>query len=123
MGRIAEEEREKLQVRLDKNEQIFCVNRRDFIPQSRKYECTNGTQTIVVWAFFNFVENMGITISNVNVNYHFVMENGQNYSQNCLYNTNKFLSVYSLVKVAAWQSSNIGCFFCYLFLESHQLPR
>lgn len=31
MGRIAEEEREKLQVRLDKNEQIFCVNRRDFI--------------------------------------------------------------------------------------------
>ena len=39
------------------------------------------------------------------------MENGQNYSQNCLYNTNKFLSVYSLVKVAAWQSSNIGCFF------------
>ena len=36
------------------------------------------------------------------------MENGQNYSQNCLYNTNKFLSVYSLVKVAAWQSSNIG---------------
>ena len=51
------------------------------------------------------------------------MENGQNYSQNCLYNTNKFLSVYSLVKMAAWQSSNIGCFFCCLFLESHQLPR
>ena len=48
------------------------------------------------------------------------MENGQNYSQNCLYNTNKFLSVYNLVKVAAWQSSNIGCFFCCLFLESHQ---
>lgn len=23
------------------------------------------------------------------------MENGQNYSQNCLYNTNKFLSVYN----------------------------
>ena len=37
------------------------------------------------------------------------MENEQNYSQNCLYNTNKFLSVYSLVKVAAWQSSNMGC--------------
>ena len=51
------------------------------------------------------------------------MENGQNYSQNCLYNTNKFLSVYSLVKVAAWQSSNIGCFFCCLFLESHQIPK
>ena len=45
------------------------------------------------------------------------MENGQNYSQNCLYNTNKFLSVYSLVKVAAWQSSNIGCFFCCLFFR------
>ncbi len=29
------------------------------------------------------------------------MENGQNYSQNYLYNTNKFLSGYSLVKVAA----------------------
>lgn len=51
------------------------------------------------------------------------MENGQNYSQNCLYNTNKFLSVYSLVKVGAWQSSNIGCFFVAYFLESHQLPR
>ena len=33
------------------------------------------------------------------------MENGQNYSQNCLCNINKFLSVYNLVKVAAWQSS------------------
>ena len=63
MGRIAEEEREKLQVRLDKNEQIFCVNRRDFIPQSRKYECTNGAQTLVVWAFSNFVENLRTTIS------------------------------------------------------------
>lgn len=39
------------------------------------------------------------------------MENGQNYSQNCLCNINKFLSVYNLVKVAAWQSSNIGCFY------------
>lgn len=35
------------------------------------------------------------------VNYHFVMGNEQNFSQNCLRNTNKFLSVYSLVKVAA----------------------
>lgn len=61
MGRIAEEEREKLQVRLDKIEQIF--NNRDFIPKIRKYECTNGAQTIVVWAFFNFVENLRITIS------------------------------------------------------------
>ena len=46
---------------------------------------------------------------------YFVMENGQNYSQNCLCNINKFLSVYNLVKVAAWQSSNIGCFFVAYF--------
>lgn len=63
MGRIAGKERKKLQVRLDKIEQIFCINRRDFIPKSRKYECTNGTQTIVVWAFSNFVENLRTTIS------------------------------------------------------------
>ena len=43
------------------------------------------------------------------------MESGQNYSQNCLCNTNKFLSVYSFAKVAAWQSSNIGCFFVVYF--------
>ncbi len=49
------------------------------------------------------------------------MENGQNYSQNCLCNTNKFLSVYSLVKVAAWQSSNIGCFFVAYFLERYKV--
>lgn len=42
MGRIAEEEREKLHVRLDKIEQIFYINSGDFIPKSRKYECTNG---------------------------------------------------------------------------------
>ena len=41
MGRIAEE-REKVQVRLDKIEQIFCINSGDFIPKSRNYECTNG---------------------------------------------------------------------------------
>ena len=29
MGRIAEEEREKVQVRLDKIEQIFCINSGD----------------------------------------------------------------------------------------------
>ena len=50
------------------------------------------------------------------------MENGQNYSQNCLCNTNKFLSVYNLAKVAAWQSSNIGCFFCCLFLKVIKCP-
>ena len=100
MGRIAEEEREKLHVRLDKIEQIFYINSGDFIPKSRKYKCTNGAQTLVVWAFSNFVENL---------------RNGQNYSQNCLCNINKFLSVYNLVKVAAWQSSNIGCFFVAYF--------
>ena len=63
MGRIAEEEREKLQVRLYKIEQIFYIYSRDFIPKSRKYECTNGAQTLVVWAFSNFVENLRITIS------------------------------------------------------------
>ena len=63
MGRIAEEEREKLQVRLDKIEQIFCIYSRDFIPKSRKYECTNGAQTLAVWAFSDFVENLRTTIS------------------------------------------------------------
>ena len=38
MGRIAEEEREKLHVRLDKIEQIFYINGGDFIP---KRENTN----------------------------------------------------------------------------------
>ena len=47
MGRIAEEEREKLHVRLDKIEQIFYINSGDFIPKSRKYKCTNGAQTLV----------------------------------------------------------------------------
>lgn len=58
MGRIAEEEREKLHVRLDKIEQIFYINSGDFIPKSRKYKCTNGAQTLVVWAFSNFDRNL-----------------------------------------------------------------
>ena len=62
MGRIAEE-REKVQVRLDKIERIFCINSGDFIPKSRNYECTNGAQTLAVWAFSNFVENLRTTIS------------------------------------------------------------
>ena len=62
MGRIAEE-REKVQVRLDKIERIFYINSGDFIPKSRKYECTNGAQTLAVWAFFNSVENLRTTIS------------------------------------------------------------
>ena len=63
MGRIAEEEREKVQVRLDKIERIFYFDSGDFIPKSRKYECTNGAQALVVWAFSNFVENLRTTIS------------------------------------------------------------
>ena len=50
-------------VRLDKTEQIFYINSGDFIPKSRKYECTNGAQALVVWAFSNFVENLRTTIS------------------------------------------------------------
>ena len=33
------------------------------MPKSRKYECTSGAQTLLVWAFSNFVENLRITIS------------------------------------------------------------
>ena len=62
MGRIAEE-REKVQVRLDKIKRIFYINSGDFIPKSRKYECTNGAQTLEVWAFSDFVENLRTTIS------------------------------------------------------------
>ena len=62
MGRIAEE-REKVQVRLDKIERIFCLNSGGLIPKSRKYECTNGAQTLAVWAFSDFVENLRTTIS------------------------------------------------------------
>ena len=51
MGRIAEEEREKLHVRLDKIEQIFYINSGDFIPKNREYECTNGAQPFGVGLF------------------------------------------------------------------------
>lgn len=80
MGRIAEE-REKVQVRLDKIERIFYINSGDFIPKSRKYECTNGAQTLAVWAFSDFVENLRTTISKKLI----IICNGnrQNYSQNC----------------------------------------
>ena len=62
MGRIAEEEREKVQVRLDKNNSSI-FNNGDFVPKNRKCVCTNEAQTRVVWAFSNFVENLRITIS------------------------------------------------------------
>ena len=48
---------------LDKTEPIFYINNENFIPKSRNYECTNGAQTLVVWAFSNFVENLRTTIS------------------------------------------------------------
>ena len=63
MGRIAEEERGKLHVRLDKIEQIFYINSGDFIPKSRKYNVQMELKTLVVWAFSNFVENLRTTIS------------------------------------------------------------
>ena len=67
MGRIAEEEREKVEKKckydLTKTNKYSIFNSGDFIPKSRKYECTNGAQTLVVWAFSNFVENLRITIS------------------------------------------------------------
>ena len=51
MGRIAEEEREKLQVRLDKIEQIFYINNGDFIPKSRKYKVYPLSRTLWVFPF------------------------------------------------------------------------
>ena len=48
---------------LTKTNKYSIFNSRDFIPKSRKYECTNGAQTLVVWAFSNFVENLRTTIS------------------------------------------------------------
>ena len=46
MGRIAEEEREKVQVRLDKVEQIFYINSGDFIPKSRNYKVYPLSRTL-----------------------------------------------------------------------------
>lgn len=48
---------------LYKTEPIFYINNVDFILKSRNYECTNGAQTLAVWAFSNFVENLRTTIS------------------------------------------------------------
>lgn len=36
---------------LYKTEPIFYINNGDFILKSRNYECTNGAQTLAVWAF------------------------------------------------------------------------
>ncbi len=55
MGRIADEEREKLYVRLDKkNEQILYINSGDFIPKNRKCVCTNEAQNPCGLGFFQF---------------------------------------------------------------------
>ena len=48
---------------LYKTEPIFYINNVDFILKSRNYECTNGAQTLAVWAFSDFVENLRTTIS------------------------------------------------------------
>ena len=48
---------------LDKTEPIFYINNGNFIPKSRNYECTNVAQTLAVWAFSNFVENLRTAIS------------------------------------------------------------
>jgi hypothetical protein len=48
---------------LTKTNKYSIFNSGDFIPKRRKYECTNGAQTLVVWAFSNFVENLRTTIS------------------------------------------------------------
>ncbi|MFR7373222.1 MAG: hypothetical protein ACLUT0_06320 [Roseburia faecis] len=48
---------------MTKTNKYSIFNCGDFIPKSRKYECTSGAQTLLVWAFSNFVENLRITIS------------------------------------------------------------
>ena len=47
---------------LDKTEQIFYIINGDSIPKNRKYEYTNEAQTLVVWAFSNFVRTLRTTI-------------------------------------------------------------
>lgn len=41
---------------MTKTNKYSVYNSRDFIPKRRKYECTNGAQTHVVWAFSNVEE-------------------------------------------------------------------
>ena len=48
---------------MTKANKYSIFNSGDIIPKSRKYECTNGAQALVVWAFSNFVENLRTTIS------------------------------------------------------------
>lgn len=62
-GKNCRRRKRELQVRFDEKNKCSVFNSGDFIPKSRKYECTNGAQTLVVWAFSNFVENLRTTIS------------------------------------------------------------
>ena len=110
MGRIAEEEREKLQVRLDKNEQIFYIINGDSIPKNRKCEYTNKAQTIAVWAFSNFVRNLRTTICKKSINTLRQIMDRIFHKTDCATLT-IFWGMYSLAKVTTWQSSSIGCFF------------
>ena len=48
---------------MTKTNKYSIFNCGDFIPKSRKYECTNGAQTLVVWAFSNFVENLRLKLT------------------------------------------------------------
>ncbi len=52
---------------MTKPNKCFIFNSGDIIPKSRKYECTNGAQALVVWAFSNFVENLRTTISKMSI--------------------------------------------------------
>ena len=62
MGRIAEEEREKVEKKckydLTKTNKYSIFNSGDSIPKNRKCECTNEAQALVVWAFSNFDRNL-----------------------------------------------------------------
>ena len=60
---MAEDKKKEEIAVIDKTNKYSIFNCGDFIPKSRKYECTNGAQTLVVWAFSNFVENLRTTIS------------------------------------------------------------
>ncbi len=48
---------------MTKPNKYSIFNSGDFIPKNRKCECTNEAQTLVVWAFPNFIENLRTTIS------------------------------------------------------------
>ena len=55
---MAEDKKKEEIAVIDKTNKYSIFNCGDFIPKSRKYECTNGAQTLVVWAFSNFDRNL-----------------------------------------------------------------